>query len=74
MNTNMIYCQQDETSEDTQQCSVYADPPVSHKLTSDEDELFCLSVAASLRRFNSQKKALAKLRIQQVLYDVEFLN
>jgi hypothetical protein len=74
MNTNMIYCQQDETSEDTQQCSLYADPPVSHKQTSDEDELFCLSVAASLRRFNSQKKALAKLRIQQVLYDVEFLN
>jgi len=74
MNTNMIYCQQDETSEDTQQCSLYADLPVSHKLTSDEDELFCLSVAASLRRFNSQKKALAKLRIQQVLYDVEFLN
>jgi hypothetical protein len=68
----MTYCQQDESSEDTQQCNLHADPPVSHKLTPDEDELFCLSVAASLRRFNSQKKALAKLRIQQVLYDVEF--
>jgi hypothetical protein len=31
-------------------------------------------VAASLRRFNPQKKALAKLRIQQVMYDVEFLK
>jgi hypothetical protein len=70
----MIYCQQDESSEDIQQCNLYADPSVPHKLTSDEDELFCLSVAASLRRFNPQKKALAKLRIQQVLYDVELLN
>jgi hypothetical protein len=71
--TNCIYFQQDESSEDTQHDS-NADPPESRKHAPDEDELFCLSVAASLRRFSPQKKALAKLRIQQVMYDVEFLN
>lgn len=38
----------------------------------DEDELFCLSVAGSLKRFSVQKKALAKLKIQQILYEIEF--
>ncbi|PNF20039.1 hypothetical protein B7P43_G05810, partial [Cryptotermes secundus] len=66
--------QQDESSEDTQHCSLRADPPEPQNQSPDEDELFCLSVAASLRRFSPQKKALAKLRIQQVMYDVEFLN
>jgi uncharacterized protein YwgA len=68
--TNSIYFQQDESSEDTQH-DLNADPK---KQAPDEDELFCLSVAASLKRFSPQKKALAKLRIQQVMYDVEFLN
>ncbi|KDR22277.1 transcription factor Adf-1-like [Zootermopsis nevadensis] len=64
---------QDESSEDTH-FSLHGDPPGSRKPTPDEDELFCLSVAASLRRFSPQRKALAKLRIQQVMYDVQFLN
>lgn len=72
--TKNIYFQQDESSEDTQHCSLHADPPEPQNQSPDEDELFCLSVAASLRRFSPQKKALAKLRIQQVMYDVEFLN
>jgi hypothetical protein len=72
--TNNIYFQQDESSEDTQHFSLHADPPEPQKQTPDADELFCLSVAASLRRFSPQKKALAKLRIQQVMYDVEFLD
>ncbi|XP_065211388.1 uncharacterized protein LOC135839326 isoform X2 [Planococcus citri] len=38
----------------------------------DEDELFCLSVAASLKRFNSKTKAATKIKIQQILYDAEF--
>ncbi|XP_034238579.1 transcription factor Adf-1-like [Thrips palmi] len=37
-----------------------------------EDILFCRSVCASLKRFSHQQKALAKIRIQQVMYDVEF--
>lgn len=65
---------QDESSDDTQHFSLHADPPEPQKQPPNEDELFCLSVAASLRRFSPQKKALAKLRIQQILYDVEFLN
>ena len=38
----------------------------------DEEELFGLSVAETLRRFSEQSKALAKMKITQALYDVEF--
>lgn len=38
----------------------------------DEDNLFCRSVCASLKRLSYQQKALAKIRIQQVMYEVEF--
>lgn len=38
----------------------------------DEDELFCLSVAASLKRFTGKTKAATKIKIQQILYDAEF--
>lgn len=38
----------------------------------DEDELFCLSVSASLKRFASKTKAAIKIRIQQLLYEAEF--
>lgn len=38
----------------------------------DEDNLFCRSVCASLKRLTHQQKALAKIRIQQVMYEVEF--
>ena len=38
----------------------------------DEDSLVGLSIAASLRRLDPQKKALAKIRLQQVLYEMEF--
>lgn len=37
-----------------------------------EDYLFCRSVCASLKRFSYQQKGLAKIRIQQVMYEVEF--
>ena len=40
--------------------------------TYDEDELFCLSVAASLKRFTGKTKADTKIKIQQILYDAEF--
>jgi hypothetical protein len=69
-----MYCQQDESSEDTPHFSLHDDPSVPQKPAPDEDDLFCLSVAASLRRFSPQKKALAKLHIQKVMYNVEFLN
>ena len=38
----------------------------------DEETHFGLQVAATIRRFNPRQKALAKLRIEQVLVDVEF--
>ena len=46
--------------------------PFGHTPTYDEDELFCLSVAASLKRFTAKTKAVTKIKIQQILYDAEF--
>ena len=44
----------------------------SHVVEEDEDGLFGRQLAATLRRFPSHHKAAAKLRIQQVLLDIEF--
>ncbi|KAI5634842.1 BESS motif domain-containing protein [Phthorimaea operculella] len=38
----------------------------------DPDELFLLSCAPSLKRLNSKQNAVARLKIQQVLYEAEF--
>ena len=38
----------------------------------DDSELFGKQVGATIRRFNPRQRAQAKLRIQQVLVDVEF--
>ena len=38
----------------------------------DEETHFGLQVAETLRRFSSKQKALAKLQIDQVLFNVEF--
>ena len=45
-----------------------------HQESKDEDSLFELSIAVSLRRLDPQKKSLANIRMQQVLYEVEFLH
>ncbi|KAG8226952.1 hypothetical protein J437_LFUL004670 [Ladona fulva] len=37
-----------------------------------DDELFCLSIAASMQRLSAKQRALLKLKIQQVMYEVEF--
>ena len=39
---------------------------------SDKDGLFGRQIAATLRRFTTQQKAIAKLRFQQILVDIEF--
>ena len=44
----------------------------SHTTEEDEDGLFGRQLAATLRRFPSHQKAVAKLRIQQLLMDIEF--
>ncbi|XP_045448575.1 uncharacterized protein LOC123657016 [Melitaea cinxia] len=38
----------------------------------DPDELFLLSCAPTLKRLNSKQNAVARLKIQQVLYEAEF--
>lgn len=38
----------------------------------DEEELFGMHIAAVLRRLTNRQKAIARLRIQKVLTDVEF--
>ena len=38
----------------------------------DEEELYARQVAATLRRLTKRQQAVAKLRIQGVLLDVEF--
>ena len=37
----------------------------------DEEELFGMHIAAILRRLNSKQKAMARLKIHQVLTDIE---
>ncbi|CAH3998416.1 unnamed protein product [Pieris brassicae] len=38
----------------------------------DPDELFLLSCASTLKRLNAKQNAVARLKIQQVLYEAEF--
>ena len=38
----------------------------------DDSEFFSKHVGATIRRFNPRQRAQVKLRIQQVLVDVEF--
>lgn len=40
----------------------------------DEDELFCLSLVPTLKRLGPRNKTIAKMRFQQVLFDLEFPN
>ena len=38
----------------------------------EDDRLFCLSLVKTLKNLNGKKNALAKLKIQQVLFDIQF--
>jgi hypothetical protein len=38
----------------------------------NEDELFCLSVAQTLRRLPLMRRSLAKVQILQLIHDTEF--
>lgn len=42
------------------------------KYDDDEDELFFLSLVPTLKRLGPRNKTVAKMRIQQVLFDLEF--
>ena len=43
-------------------------------LPPDEDDLFGQSIGATLKTMSAQQKALAKLWIQQVMYDTQYGN
>ena len=38
----------------------------------DEDDLFGLSVGASLKKMTPQQKALAKVQIQKVMFEIQY--
>ncbi|KAI8125899.1 Transcription factor Adf-1 [Lucilia cuprina] len=44
----------------------------TYGLTLNSDEKFLLSCAPTLRRLTTRKNALARLKIQQILFDIEF--
>ncbi len=46
----------------------------AHAPNYDEEELFCLSVAARLKKFTEKTKASTMIRIQQILYDAQFIE
>ena len=46
---------------------------VSTKNDTDEDFAYGRSIALSLKKLQPQQKSMAKLKIQQVLHDIEFL-
>ena len=45
---------------------------LAQKQEEDDDQLFGRQIAITLHRLTTKQKAIAKLRIQQVLIDVEF--
>ena len=42
------------------------------KQVDDEEDLFCKSIAHTLRRLDTKSKQLAKIKIQQLLFELEF--
>ena len=43
-------------------------------LLPDEDDLFGQCIGASLKKMPDQQKALAKMKIQQLLYEIQYCN
>ncbi|KAJ8042089.1 hypothetical protein HOLleu_13071 [Holothuria leucospilota] len=72
--TNSILCMKrkasDTFSEETPKHLNHKMSPKQPKET--PDELFVLSLVPALERMSHQQNALARMRIQQVLYDIEF--
>ena len=40
----------------------------------DEDDLFGQSIGASLKKMAPQQKALAKMKIQPLMYEIQYCN
>ena len=47
-------------------------PKQGSKEKDDPDLLFCLSIVDTLKRLDGRKKSLAKMKIQEVLFALEF--
>lgn len=43
-----------------------------HQVVYQEDELFCLSVAQTLKRLPAPRRSLAKVQMLQLIHDIEF--
>lgn len=54
----------------SEQCS--PDAAITNACHTDSNEKFLLSCAPILRRLSDKKNCLARLRIQQILYEIEF--
>jgi hypothetical protein len=50
----------------------YLDKKSKSSAEKSDEESFALSIIPSLKRLTDQQKALAKLRIQQTLYEIEY--
>ena len=45
---------------------------LSGNFGTDDNTLFCMSLVPSLRRLDDRKNAMARLKIQELLYNIEF--
>ena len=50
------------------------EPEAPLKPEFDEDDLFGQRIGATLKKMPEQQKALAKMKIQQVLYEIQYCN
>lgn len=61
-----------DQSQSSSQNSRYNSQPQQGPTQNDPDERFLLSCAPILKRLSNKKNALARLKIQQLLFDIEF--
>lgn len=61
-----------DQSQSSRQQSKYNSQPQQSSAQNDPDERFLLSCAPILKRLPNKKNALARLKIQQLLFDIEF--
>lgn len=52
--------------------TVFIQQPTSHVAEESEEELFCRSISKALSRLSPRSRRIARIRIEQVLFDLEF--
>ncbi len=53
-------------------CRLHQSCDPHEKSFMDEDELFCMSLVGTFKRLPAQKKELAKIRVQSLLYELQY--